>query len=239
MDEVITVPDQEKKALAKIKVVAAPVRQQVADAIRQAIINLEFKPGDRLVERELCEMTGVSRTSLREGLRELESEGLLKNVPYKGLIVATVSYEEAANIYDVRSQLEGLLGRQSARSRTDEDIEALERNFSAVKKSVQEKKFEDLIQLKSEFYGILMRVTANPTLSDILKNLHGRVAQFRATVMTREDRVDPSIKEMQEIIDAIRSQNETAAEMACIAHVRNAGNLVLELLQDAESDVLT
>ncbi len=221
-----------KQTLDKIKVVAAPVRQQVADAIRQAITNLEFKPGDRLIERELCEMTGVSRTSLREGLRELESEGLIKNVPYKGLIVATVTFEEAANIYDVRSQLEGLLGRETAKLRTKQDLADLNANYKSIEKAVAKRDFNALIGLKAEFYGILIRVTNNPILSDILVNLQGRVAQFRATVMTREDRVAPSMEEIRAILDAIEVQDHEAAEFACIAHVRNAGDLVLELLRD-------
>ncbi len=221
------------QALEKVKVVAAPVRQQVSGAIRQAIINLEFRPGDRLIERELCEMTGVSRTSLREGLRELESEGLIKNVPYKGLVVATVTYEEAANIYDVRSQLEGLLGRETAKKRTKQDLAELNENYKAIEKAVSKGKFNDLITLKAEFYSILIRVTDNPILSDILTNLQGRVAQFRATVMTREDRVQRSMGEIRDILDAIANKDAESAEKACIAHVRNAGDLLLELLKEA------
>lgn len=221
-----------KQTLNKIKVVAAPVRQQVADAIRQAIINLDFKPGDRLIERELCEMTGVSRTSLREGLRELESEGLIKNVPYKGLLVATVTLEEAANIYDVRSQLEGLLGRETAKLRTKQDLTELNANYNSIEKAVSKRDFNALIGLKAEFYGILIRVTNNPILSDIIVNLQGRVSQFRATVMTRDDRVAPSMEEIRAILDAIEAQDHKAAEAACIAHVRNAGDLVLELLRE-------
>ncbi|MFY0681438.1 MAG: GntR family transcriptional regulator [Thalassovita sp.] len=221
-----------KQSLNKIKVVAAPVRQQVADAIRQAIINLDFKPGDRLIERELCEMTGVSRTSLREGLRELESEGLIDNVPYKGLIVATVTLEEAANIYDVRSQLEGLLGKETAKLRTKADLAALNANYKSIEKAVAKRDFNALIGLKAEFYGILIKVTNNPILSDILVNLQGRVAQFRATVMTREDRVGQSMDEIRAILDAIAAEDPKAAEAACIAHVRNAGDLVLELLRE-------
>lgn len=228
-------PPSAKHTLQKIKVVAAPVRQQVADAIRNAIIGLEFKPGDRLIERELCEMTGVSRTSLREGLRELETEGLIKNVPYKGLIVATVTYEEAANIYNVRSQLEGLLGRETALRRVPADIEALKANYAAVEAVVAARDFAALIGLKSEFYDILMRVTNNPILSDILVNLQGRVAQFRATVMTREDRIAQSLEEMRVIIDAIEAQDAARAEAACIAHVRNAGNLVLLFLRELDA----
>lgn len=221
--------------IGRIQPVSAPVRQQVADVLRQAIVNLVLKPGDRLIERELCEQTGVSRTSLREGLRELESEGLVKNVPYKGLIVATVNIDEARNIYDVRSQLEGLLGSATALKRSKQDVANLRKNFTSISKATRAKRFNDLIKLKAEFYIILMRITGNPILSDILTNLHGRVAQFRATVMIRPERADISLVEMEEIIDAIEAQDTKAAERACIAHVRNAGNLVIELLEEAES----
>lgn len=219
--------------LDKVNVVAAPVRQRVAEVIRNAIINLTLKPGDRLIERELCEMTGVSRTSLRESLRELEAEGLVQNVPYKGLVVATVSVEEARNIYAVRSQLEGLLGREAALKRTDRDIRDLRENFAKVEKVVAARRYRELVTLKSEFYAILMRVTANPTLSDIVTNLQGRVAQFRATVMTREERAGDSLEEMKRIIEAIERQDPVEAEAACTAHVRNASDVLIEMLVEA------
>ncbi|MGL1922510.1 MAG: GntR family transcriptional regulator [Hyphomicrobiales bacterium] len=222
------------KKLKSIKPVIAPVRQQVASLIRQAIIDLVFKPGERLVERELCEMTGVSRTSLREGLRELETEGLIKNVPYKGLIVASVDAEEARNIYDVRCQLEGLLGKQSAIKRTAKDLTELQKNFKAIKKAVNSKKFNDLIKLKSEFYQILMRITDNSNLSDILSNLQRRVAHYRSTVMIEPTRAAASLIEIEDIITAIEAKDPVAAEKACILHVRNAGNLIIRILDEAE-----
>ncbi len=229
-------PDRAPDRIGRIQPVAAPVRRQVADMLRQAIIDLVFKPGERLVERELCEQSGVSRTSLREGLRELEAEGLVKNVPYKGLVVATVSLDEARHIYDVRSKLEGLLGSATAQKRTDDDLADLQIVFTAIRKATAAGRFNDLIKLKAEFYSILMRVTANPVLSDILKNLHGRVAQFRATVMTKPGRAQINLSEIQAIIDAIASRDAASAEHACVTHVRNAGDIVIELLQEADQD---
>ena len=79
----------------RIKRRTTTLRQQVLEALRNAILDFQFKPGDRLVERELCEMTGVSRTSVREALRHLESEGLVENVPNKGPTVATLTVEDA------------------------------------------------------------------------------------------------------------------------------------------------
>jgi len=222
--------------IGRIKPVAAPIRQQVANTLRQAILDLVLRPGERLVERDLCERTGVSRTSLREGLRELESEGLVKNVPYKGLVVATVNVDEAINIYDIRCQLEGFLGYHAALKRSDKDVARLKKKFNSVRAAVKAKRFNDLIKLKSGFYDILMQAADNPILSDILTNLQGRVAQFRSTVMTHPQRASESIEEIEAIIASIEKQDAEAAKVACTAHVRNAGNLVIDLLEETESN---
>ena len=93
----------------------APIRTQVLDNLRLAIVERRLAPGQRLIERELVELTGVSRTSVREALRELAAEGLVTVIPNKGTVVTSVSAEEARQLYQVRSALEGLAGRCSPR----------------------------------------------------------------------------------------------------------------------------
>src|SRR5215211_4832188 len=87
--------------------VAAPVREQVFDQLRQAIVEMRLKPEQRLVERELIQQTGVSRTTIREVLRQLAAEGLVTTIPHKGTVVAAPSVERAAELYEVRAVLEG------------------------------------------------------------------------------------------------------------------------------------
>ena len=94
----------------------APIRSRVLDNLRQAILERKLAPGQRLIERELVELTGVSRTSIREALRELAAEGLVTTIPNKGTVVATVTAEEARQLYQVRSALEGLAGLLSSRT---------------------------------------------------------------------------------------------------------------------------
>src|SRR6188768_4396301 len=89
--------------------VAAPLREQVIGALRAAILDFRLAPGQRLVERELIEQLGVSRTTVREALRELTSEGLVTVVPQKGAVVATPTLEDAIDLYDVRAALESLV----------------------------------------------------------------------------------------------------------------------------------
>ena len=91
------------------------VRSMVTQKLREAIMSGTLKPGQRLVERELCEMTGVSRPSIREALRLLEADGLVNTVPHRGPVVSTISLEEAKQLYTARAVLEGFAGRECAR----------------------------------------------------------------------------------------------------------------------------
>jgi DNA-binding GntR family transcriptional regulator len=92
----------------KISSVAAPVRRQVVTSFRSAIVSGRFQPGDRLIEKELCDLTGASRTSVREALRQLETEGLVELISNKGPVVASTDMNKARNVSQVRLALESL-----------------------------------------------------------------------------------------------------------------------------------
>src|SRR3546814_14991223 len=106
-------------AVFRVEKIAAPLRYSVTESIRNAIASGRFKAGDRLPERELCELTGVSRTLVREAMRQLESEGVIKVEPHRGPFVATLSRHQAEGVYQVRLELEGLACRLFA-ERSDE-----------------------------------------------------------------------------------------------------------------------
>src|ERR1700710_2092979 len=110
---------------------AATLRRQVEDKLRGAIASGRFQPGQRLVERELCEQIGVGRTSVREALRQLEAEGLVTVYPHRGPVVSTLTPEEAQPLYSLRGLLEGYAGRMFAQRRTAADIDRLEAALDA------------------------------------------------------------------------------------------------------------
>src|SRR3954451_11087538 len=111
--------------------VAAPLREQVLDVLRQAMLDFRLRPGQRLIEHELIEQIGVSRTTIREVLRELEAEGLVTTIPQKGAIVVVPSPEEAAELYEVRSALEQLVVKNFVERATDEQIAELRQGLDA------------------------------------------------------------------------------------------------------------
>lgn len=121
---------------ARVRRVAAPLRQQVVGELRESILAARFEPGTRLVEKVLCERYEVSRTVVREALRQLEAEGLVRIVANRGPVVATLSPQEAASLYEVRGALEALAGSLFAQRATDEQCAALQQALQRVRDTV-------------------------------------------------------------------------------------------------------
>ncbi len=191
--------------------VAAPVREQVEARLRQAIVAGHFLPGERLIERELCTLLGVSRTSLREALRQLESDGLVTNIPHKGVVVAIMTRAEAEEIYQVRAVVEGLAGRLCAEHLTDVLEEALKTAMERIESAHQAGDLVALVAAKEQFYQVLLSGCGNRTAGIVLQSLHDRIASLRALTLTQPGRAEASVAEMRRILEAILAQDGQAA----------------------------
>jgi DNA-binding GntR family transcriptional regulator len=214
----------------------ATLRLLVEEKLRSAIASGRFRPGQRLIERELCELTGVGRTSIREALRQLEAEGLVTTIPHRGPSVSTISLEEARQLYAVRALLEGHAGRQFALRRVPEDLRDLN---TAVKRFVQAAKTEnraELIQAKTEFYSILMRGGGNMFVEQMLTMMHNRITVLRLTSMTTKGRLKHSVAEIKAIHEAIREGDADRAEALCVKHIEEAAKVALRVLASAGED---
>lgn len=211
----------------------APVRAQVLDNLRQAIIERQFAPGQRLIERELVELTGVSRTSVREALRELAAEGLVTAIPNKGTVVASVSAEEARQLYEVRSALEALAGRLFVQHATQAQRTALLKALQRIERLAA--KGAPILAAKDGFYEVLFEGGGNDALRTVVAGLHARVSLLRWLSLSVPGRSAESLKEMRAIVDAVLRDDAEAAAQACSRHVEEAGRVGLQALakQDA------
>ncbi len=212
--------------------IAAPVRQQVLDNLRRAIVEGRFGPADRLVERELCALTGASRSSVREALRQLEAEGLIETLPDRGPVVRTVSAPEAEDLYQVRALLEGLAGRLFATRATTDEIVELRESYEDMAKAFRSKDAAKQLRAKDRFYDVLTTGCRNTTLDALLHALHNRIALLRATTLAQPGRADRTLAEIERIVSAIEKRDGDAAEAACAAHVAAAGTVALGVLGD-------
>jgi DNA-binding GntR family transcriptional regulator len=210
---------------------SATLRMAVEEKIRQAIASGMFQPGQRLVEKNLCELIGVGRTSVREALRQLEAEGLITTYPHRGPVVSAITYEEAEQLYQVRALLESFSGQQFAEKASQADIAKLE---SAVKAFESAAKGDDraaLIEAKTNFYKCLMEGGNNMFVRQMLTSLHNRITLLRVTSMTQPGRLKHSVQEIKEIAAAIKERNGARAAAACKHHIDMAAKIALAYLR--------
>lgn len=198
------------------------LQRQAVDKLRQAILAGVFQPGDRLVEARLCDMLGISRASVREALRSLEAERLIEIIPNKGPQIPIITWEQAEQIYEVRSLLEGRAAANCAKRAQPEDIRRLEAAIDAFRVAAEARDMAASIMATSDFYATILRAGGNAVIEQFLNTLHVRVSFLRARSMSLEGRAQVSHDEMAAILVAIRAQDPAAAQKAAERHVDQA-----------------
>ncbi len=224
--------------IAKIQRSAAPLRRDVVDALRTAIIEGRLVPGARLTERELIEMTGVSRTVIREALRQLESEGVIETIPNKGPIVRKLTRDEAKDLYLIRSVLEGLAARMFVANATREDIAALSQALDETALAYRDGDPELVLNAKNRFYDILFRGAGSETLSSMIATLHARIWRWRALGLGHprrsRGRSKEAVKGLRDLLKAIERRDADEAEEIARLEVSNAAKEMMRILAEEE-----
>lgn len=217
----------------KVQRVASVLRHSVTESIRNAILVGRFRPGERLPERELCEMTGVSRTLVREALRQLESEGLIHVIPHRGPVVDRLSPEQARGIYQVREELEALACQLFAEQASDLHLADLQEAFKALKQALLHGTPLEQLATKNAFYHVLLEGSGNEALTTTLRLLNSRVMLLRSTSMQAPGRAKKSVAELSDLLDALVARNAKAARKAGSLHVRNAAQVAIAILRES------
>jgi len=218
-------------AIRPVGRVAAPVREQVTDTLRRAILELELEPGRRLVERELIERLGISRATLRESLRDLVSEGLVTVAPQRGAVVAAPSWEEARDVYEIRAVLESLLVRRFVRRA---DASLVKRLAEAIDRldveTVRATDVREILAAKAQFYEVLQEGADSPALRQLLAGLNARVQRLRATSLSLPGRTTEMLAELRAVVAAVIRGDEAAAARLGAEHVRRAADAAEQAL---------
>lgn len=190
-----------------------------------------YKPGDRLVENELAERFGVSRTPIREALQRMETQSLLAR-DGRSLIVASLDHTQLAELYAVRSVLEGLAARLAARHATQEEIRVLQSFIDEDRHRASDP--QQLARTNRKFHRLLHLASHNRYLVQQLDLVHRSMALMATTSLAMAGRSAASLDEHQEILDAIRAQDGDAADKALRAHISVA--FETRLRADAEAN---
>jgi len=228
-----------RSSLGTIPKAAAPLRRQVLHELRQSIISGRLSPGERLVERELISMMGVSRTVIREALRQLESEGLVDIIPNKGPVVRNLTWEEAQDLYAIRAVLEGLAARLFTEQADEAQMEELERALLGVEDAYESGDPERVLDAKGSFYDVLFTGAKSQTLSSMIGILHGRIRRWRAIGVSHprrtRERQHESMRNLGVMIRAARARDAGLAERAIRDDVQRAAAEINRLLAKESS----
>ena len=218
-----------------IERVAAPLRQQVLDELRRAIIDGDLAPGSRLIERDLCARMGVSRTVVREVLRQLESEGLVGMIPNRGPVVRELSLDEARELYAIRAVLEGLAARIFAAQASDEQIRRLLATVDEVETAYAEADARQVVAAKNRFYAVLFEAARGEVLAGMIASLHARISRWRALGLTHPDRSPDrsvqSVAGLRRLAAAIVDRDADRAESLARSEADSAAEEVFRLLR--------
>ena len=208
--------------LLKIDKAPQTLRDIVQDRMRTAIIEGHFAPGERLIERPLCEQLGVSRTVVRETIRFLEAEGLVDIIPNRGPIVAKLDWHQAKQIYDIRRQLEGSAVAACAQNHIADFAQNLTLALRGMEAKLGDTTWGDLLHATTHFYEIIFAQADHAVAWEIVQRLNGRISRLRALTLATKDRERPGIHHMTAIHDAILSRDAQAARQAVHAHIDDA-----------------
>jgi Transcriptional regulators len=208
-----------------------PLRDVVFTTLRQAILRGELKPGERLMEIQLANKLGVSRTPIREAIRKLELEGLVITIPRRGAEVAEITEKNMQDVLEVRKSLEALAIQLACERMTQEAIEELKQKSIEFQASLSTKDVTKIAEADVEFHDVIFEATDNQRLVQLLNNLREQMYRFRVEHLKNEDWYPQLIEEHEEIIRRLENREREEAMQIISKHIDNQVNVVRGVIQ--------
>jgi DNA-binding GntR family transcriptional regulator len=214
----------------------APLHLNIYRGLKAAVVNGDLAPGQVLNEAELARRWEVSRTPVREAIRQLEQEHLVRWSPRRGATVASITVAGVRDLYEVREALEGLTAQLAAQRVSAQDLGELERLASAIRKAHDGGDLLEAIRLDDQLHRCLVRSTGNRVLESHLGRILDRVLMGRMTVRKDPGRIDEIVSEHDRIISALRRKDAACAEGEAAGHIRRSRLRLLEMLHRSSVD---
>jgi len=205
-------------------------REKTYKAIKQAIISYEVKPGEPLAEEQIANKLGVSRTPVREALKELRKEGLVKIIHRKGAFVAEISSKDVEEIFLLREILECAAVKIAIPRLKEEDLIEMESLFNSISKDIEMKNYKNIFDTDIKLHSLIVDTAGNRRLSKFLNILNGQVHRMRVLSATAPGRLNKSLQEHKDILEALKKRDIDLAEQRLKQHIRNIKNNILEML---------
>ena len=213
-----------------------PLRDVVFNTLRQAILRGELKPGERLMEIQLANKLGVSRTPIREAIRKLELEGLVLMIPRKGAEVAEITEKSLRDVLEVRRALEELAVQLVCEKITQEQIEELKVAAKEFQNTLKDGDITKIAEADVRFHDVIYMATDNQKLILLLNNLREQMYRFRVEYLKRKEVHPQLIAEHEEIIEMIeKREKDTAIKVVC-EHIDNQVEAVIDIIRTKHNE---
>ncbi|HER24593.1 MAG TPA: GntR family transcriptional regulator [Candidatus Atribacteria bacterium] len=212
--------------------------QKVYQVLKTEIIKGSLKPGTKLLENKMAEQLGVSRTPLREALKELAAEGFVKMTPNQGMMVSRFSIKDIQEVLQIRSILEGLAARLAAELIKKEEIKELEKYLKKMEFYTNKDDVLSFSEMDAEFHELILDICRNNRLIRLRKNISDHTHRYRIRSLGIPERLKYSLKEHQEIIEALKRKNPKQADRLSQKHIKNVLENLLAHHEDKEGKKL-
>lgn len=209
-----------------------PLRDVVFGTLRDAILTGKLLPGERLMENQLADKLGVSRTPVREALRMLELENLVELVPRKGAQVLDMSEKDVVDILEIRSALEGLATRLACQKISEDGIEKLRALEEKFEKAIADGEQELIAALDEEFHDVIFSATQNDKLCQMYHNLRTQLYRYRMAHIKKDSTIKPIVDHHKRIIHAIESRDPEGGSFAAREHIHYHTEFILNFMKN-------
>jgi DNA-binding GntR family transcriptional regulator len=207
-----------------------PLGEAAYEALRDAIMTKRFLPGERLMETELADEMGISRTPVREAMRRLEADGYVVIIPRKGSYVAGFSMKDVMDVFEIRTALEMLAAQRAAERATEEELDALKQAVSDMSNTGN----GDLlttVDSDARFHSLIYQMSKNNRLISLIHDLREQIHRFRSASLSDPGRLKLAVREHQKVLEAIVSRDPDKAAKAIQKHMEKAQKALIGIVQ--------
>lgn len=211
-----------------------PLRDVVFNTLREAILRGDLKPGERLMELQLADKLGVSRTPIREAIRMLQQEGLAVTIPRRGAEVAAITEKDMEDALQIRQALEILAVQLASEKIDDSQIGELEEKVQKFEAALESEDIKCIAQADVDFHDFIYAAADNPKLLSMLNNLREQVYRYRVEYLKDKRNYPRLIEEHQQILDGFKRRDKAYVMEITKMHVDNQANAVKNRIRNKE-----
>ena len=218
------------------EIIAIPrtnLHEQVANRLRQMLVEGRIAPGAKLNERELCEVLDVSRTPLREAIKMLAAEGLVELLPHRGAIAVELREDDIAHTFEVMAALEAMSGELAAQRITDAELSEIRATHFEMMAAYTRRDLSSYYRLNAAIHRAINAAAKNPVLSATYERTNARLQALRFRSNQDEEKWKSAVREHEQMIEALAARDGAAMRAVLTSHLRNKLSVVMEQLYGA------